>query len=263
MAGWLLVVLGLSALGLVLGLGLGGIGELWSGGEGPTERILTLLPGANCGACGRSGCRALAAEMARGLGTPADCPVLGDDGREALAKLLGVAPPVVRRQLAIVRCQRSQPAGGAGPKYQGPADCRVARQVAPEISACRDGCLGFGTCVPSCPFGALRLGPAGVPVVDPARCRGCGLCVPACPRGVIELVDRSRLPLLYCHSTRPAREMKTCPEACVACSICVRSCPTQVLVAVGGRPVLKGDCLGCFDCAAACPRNVLVAGEPE
>lgn len=261
MATWLVAALGLSALGLLLGLGLGGIGELWSGEDGLVERILALLPGANCGACGRSGCRTLATELARGLATPAACPILEASGRERLAKRLGVVAPTVVPRVAVVACQRSRSAAVDAPTFLGPADCRVAARVAPEISACPDGCLGFGTCLPSCAFGALALGSAGVPVVDSGRCKGCGLCVAACPQGVIEMVERGQTPVLLCHSTHPARELKTCPEACLACAVCVRACPTAVLTAVGGRPVLKGDCLACFDCVAACPRHVLVAGD--
>ncbi len=51
-------------------------------------------------------------------------------------------------------------------------------------------CSGCGTCVTSCPFGAISLGPGAGTLslsrVDPLRCRGCGSCAVACPSRAIE-----------------------------------------------------------------------------
>ncbi len=47
-------------------------------------------------------------------------------------------------------------------------------------------CDGCGTCVASCPFGAISM-VDGRASVDPAGCKGCGGCVPVCPRDAIDL----------------------------------------------------------------------------
>lgn len=57
-------------------------------------------------------------------------------------------------------------------------------------------CIGCGTCVERCRFGALAV-PEGVCIVDPVRCVGCGLCVTACTSGALRLqrqAEREPLP---------------------------------------------------------------------
>ncbi|MFO7741610.1 MAG: 4Fe-4S binding protein [Anaerolineae bacterium] len=47
-------------------------------------------------------------------------------------------------------------------------------------------CVGCGTCVGACPFGALSL-PDDCAVVDDDACMGCGVCVSTCPEGALSL----------------------------------------------------------------------------
>ena len=47
-------------------------------------------------------------------------------------------------------------------------------------------CVGCGSCVGACPFGALELDGAGKATVSEA-CTACGSCVEACPAGALEL----------------------------------------------------------------------------
>ncbi|MGM5482616.1 MAG: hydrogenase iron-sulfur subunit [Nanobdellota archaeon] len=56
-----------------------------------------------------------------------------------------------------------------------------------------DLCGGCGTCIRTCPFGAItneqrKDTNRGVAVVDKALCRGCGNCVSACPQNARDLV---------------------------------------------------------------------------
>ena len=48
-------------------------------------------------------------------------------------------------------------------------------------------CVGCGTCVEICPFGAVSFGD-GTAVVEHGRCMGCGVCVSACPEGALQLM---------------------------------------------------------------------------
>jgi MinD superfamily P-loop ATPase len=50
-------------------------------------------------------------------------------------------------------------------------------------------CTGCGTCVCSCRFGAIDLGPEMTAVVDPISCEGCGVCRTVCPEGAVEMDD--------------------------------------------------------------------------
>ncbi len=84
-------------------------------------------------------------------------------------------------------------------------------------------CTGCGFCVADCPYGAVRLQPAGhrpVAVVDPARCVGCGVCLGACPLDGIEL--------------DPAREAAALPAGpgpvVVTCENAAVQVPTEAAV---------------------------------
>ena len=50
-------------------------------------------------------------------------------------------------------------------------------------------CVGCGSCVERCAFGALRV--EEVAVVDAVRCTGCGVCGVVCPEGALHLVRRA------------------------------------------------------------------------
>jgi heterodisulfide reductase subunit A len=64
------------------------------------------------------------------------------------------------------------------------------RRIKAEVLA--DSCDGCGNCIPTCPFGALKLikqGETQVVKVDAGYCEGCGICYAACPKGAIEVHD--------------------------------------------------------------------------
>ncbi len=68
-----------------------------------------------------------------------------------------------------------------------PLSCRwchnpESRSGAPELMMWMERCVGCGTCLPSCPCGAITLHD-GQAVTDRARCTACGACVEACPQG--------------------------------------------------------------------------------
>ena len=54
-----------------------------------------------------------------------------------------------------------------------------------------EDCVGCGTCLDRCQFGALSM-PSDIAQVDAGRCVGCGLCARTCPTGAITLVPLAK-----------------------------------------------------------------------
>jgi len=44
-----------------------------------------------------------------------------------------------------------------------------------------DKCLGCLLCLDSCPYGAIEVGPSGLPQIITSACKACGLCSSVCP----------------------------------------------------------------------------------
>lgn len=80
---------------------------------------------------------------------------------------------------------------------------------------CEHGCIGLGTCVNACKFGAIEMGDSGLPVFDPDRCIGCGECTRACPKGIITLISEKSKILHW-------NEYSEC------LSPCRQKCPAQI-----------------------------------
>lgn len=46
-------------------------------------------------------------------------------------------------------------------------------------------CMGCGSCMASCPHGAIEFSAEGKAVINENKCQGCGTCVQVCPCGAI------------------------------------------------------------------------------
>lgn len=102
--------------------------------------------------------------------------------------IMGQEAPSGERKVAFVRCNGGTNAAKRY-EYVGVKDCLSATKVAGGPLECQFGCLGFGSCVSACQFGAMSIGPNGAAVVDPDKCTDCMACAKACPR---HLIDRSK-----------------------------------------------------------------------
>ena len=178
-----LLVLGI--LGALFGLVLSVASKIFEVKKDPREEeILSHLAGANCGGCGFPGCGGCAAAILAGTAPVTACAPAGPENAAAIAKIMGQEAPTGERQVAFVRCN-----GGANAvkryEYVGVKDCVSATKVAGGPLECAFGCLGFGSCVNACQFGAMSIGPNGTAVVDPDKCTNCGACMSACPRKLI------------------------------------------------------------------------------
>ncbi len=203
---------------------LGGIAALSAAGLGVAARIfrvdedsrfrgvLGLLPGANCGGCGFAGCAACAEAIVRREVEPNACVLGQTETARAVASYLGMDLIESEPQVACRECRGGERAARKY-DYHGFEDCRAAMLYFHGPISCDHGCLGLGTCVKVCRFGAIRMGDLGLPVFDPERCVGCGTCARSCPKGIISIISETTKIL---HWNRYTECLSPCRQGCPA-----------------------------------------------
>ena len=253
-----IVVLGV--LGAVFGLLLAVASKIFEVKKDPREEaILSHLAGANCGGCGYPGCGGCAAAILAGDAPVNACAPAGAENAAAIAEIMGQAAPTGERQVAFVRCN-----GGVNAKkrfdYVGVHDCLSATKVAAGPLECSFGCLGFGSCVAACQFGAMSIGPNGAAVVDPDKCTACMACAKACPRKLIVSVPASKKVHVACaNQDKGKAAMSVCANSCIGCGLCQKECKKDAIHVVNGVAVIDYEkCVGCKLCTKVCPRDAII-----
>lgn len=195
------------------------------------ELVQELLPGANCGGCGKAGCADFAKSVVSGENPPSRCPVSSMEQINAIALALGISASAGVRKRAVVRCGGDLMQTLRPSNYNGVSDCNAASVVAGGPKGCRYGCLGLGSCANVCPFGAIEI-VNGLALVHRELCVGCGKCVEICPRHVIALVPADAEIHVYCNSVeKGAAKRKHCKVACIGCGKCLRTSSEQFTLA--------------------------------
>ena len=256
----------LGILGAVFGLLLAVASKVFEVKKDPREEaILSHLAGANCGGCGYPGCAGCAAAILAGNAPVTACAPAGAENAAAIAQIMGMEAPSGERQVAFVRCK-----GGTNAKkrfeYVGVKDCMAATKVAAGPLECQFGCLGFGSCVNACQFGAMSIGPNGAAVVDPDKCTACMACAKACPRKLIVSVPASKKVHVACaNQDKGKAAMSVCSTSCIGCGLCQKECKKDAIHVVNGVAVIDYDkCVGCKLCTKVCPRDaILPIATPE
>ncbi|MCD4718250.1 MAG: RnfABCDGE type electron transport complex subunit B [Desulfobacula sp.] len=187
-----------------------------------------VLPGANCGGCGYPGCNANAEAIVEGKQDVNSCVAAGDDVALAIAQIMGVSVSDKEPEFAGLGCFYGNDDADMEYKYLGITDCRAAVLLFGGMKVCRIGCLGLGTCVKACMFGALSIGSDGLPKVDQEKCTGCGACERVCPKNIIRLTSVTR---------RIMREYTQ--EECI--TPCQRACPTGIDIKEYIRLIKEGN----------------------
>ena len=254
-------VLIVGAVALIAGVGLGIANHFFAvKGDERAEAIQKELPGANCGACGYSGCSGYAAALSSDPSVKTNlCVVGGDAVAEKIASILGLDAEKTERRVAEVMCRGTEDCTSRRFAYNGIASCKAQAQLYGGGGACRFGCLGCGDCAAACEFGAIAVC-RGVAVVDAALCKGCGQCVSACPKGIITLVLARPHAEVFCSNTDKAAATKAvCSAGCLGCKMCAKVCPSDAITFDGGRAVISAEkCVSCGKCAEACKFGVIV-----
>ncbi len=238
------------------------------------EKIISVLPGANCGACGEPGCAGYAAKIVNNNISISLCPVGGSELAEEISKIMGIEADKIEPQVARVRCQGGDNVTKNKFVYQGPLNCAAAQQIEEGYKVCSFGCLGLGDCVRSCPFDAIHLNENSIPIVDNNKCTGCGNCVVECPRDIIILSNIKCEVFVKClNQEKGALMRKGCSVGCIACQLCVKACKQvfennpDIESAISIENFLAevdcSKCINCGKCSEVCPPKQRVITYPS
>lgn len=215
---------------------MGGLGFIFAGSLAIADRKLRveenpiiakineLLPGANCGGCGRAGCYDFAVNVVEGKADVTGCPVGGNETAQLIAGILGVEAEASVKIIPRILCRGgNSEAVHKMTKYYGPLNCKAINLISGGDKLCFYGCLGGGDCVEACPFDAMFMNENGMPEVIDELCTGCGNCVKACPRNIIEMHPVDRNIFIFCkNEDDPKTSKDICSVACIGCGICSR-----------------------------------------
>jgi len=222
------------------------------------QKVEEVLPGANCGACGYPGCSGFAQAVVNGEAPINGCIPGGEKVATQIAEILGQKVEKVEKKVARLKCYGGSKARDVA-QYYGVQDCRAAMLVFSAGKECPYGCLGLGTCVQVCPFGAIEMGEDKLPRIDIEKCTGCGVCVRECPKGVLELVPLSKPVFVGCSSKDIGKVVRDyCEAGCVACRICEKVCPVGAIKVENNVAVINYElCISCGLCVEKCPRKII------
>lgn len=222
------------------------------------EDIRAMLPGANCGACGFSGCDGYAKAMADGEAKPGLCTVGGADVAKQIASYLGVDAASAEPHKAMVLCFGSNDNTTDKVEYEGIKTCAAAAQVAGSPTSCRFGCIGLGDCANACQYNAISVR-NGVAMVITERCVACGMCVKACPKHLISLIPVKKQAVVNCSSQSKGNVTnKVCKVGCIGCMKCEKTCQHDAIHVKNFLASVDPEkCVGCGECVDVCPRHII------
>ncbi len=258
MSGLINATLSLASMGLIFGVGLAYASKKFAVEKDEKEiKVLEVLPGANCGACGYPGCGGYAKAVAEGDEIN-KCSVGGAKVVELISSIMGVEASSGPQMVAKVRCK-----GGTCAKdqfeYSGIQTCAAENIVFGGRKACKYGCLGGGDCVAVCEFDALKINEFGVAEVNPENCVACKKCIAECPKGLIEMVPKKQKTIVECMNVLKGPSVKqNCENACIACKMCERTCKFDAIHVINNVAVIDYEkCVDCTACARKCPTGAI------
>lgn len=254
-------VVSLTLLGLLLAVVLYIVAQKFKVQEDPRiDIVAAIMPGANCGGCGKAGCRAFAEACVKAPNLDnLFCPVGGNETMKKVADALGFEVKEKAPMVAVVRCGGSCDKRPKVNNYDGIKSCSVMASLYTGDTGCKWGCLGQGDCVKACKFGAISLNKeTGLPEVDEDKCTACGACVKACPKMVIELRNKgikSRRVYVNCvNKDKGAVTRKACSTGCIGCMKCTKVCNFEAITVENNLAYIDyNKCKMCRKCVVECP----------
>ncbi len=253
----LLAVIIVAVIGLIAGLGLSIASKVFAVPvDEKAEQIRECLPGANCGACGYSGCDGYAAALSKGETTDtALCAPGGNDVSKQIGEITGLAAGEVKPSAAVVLCQGHNVNAATKLEYQGVYSCKMANQIFGGPKECIYGCIGYGDCVQVCQYDAISICD-GIARINPILCRACKMCVNTCPKGLIEMMPLHEIKaaVLCKNHDKGALTRKECTAGCIGCMKCAKACESGAITIDKFCAKVDYDkCTGCGKCHEVCP----------
>ncbi len=252
-------VIALGVLGLIFGALLGvAAKKLKVEVDERIEQITELLPGANCGGCGFAGCGGLAKAIIESQADSSLCSSCSEENLKKISQITGKSSKKREKRIAYVMCSGKTDICQTRFIYQGIKDCNSALRYANGAKACDYACLGYGTCVKACKFGALSI-IDGIAAINQSLCTGCGACIKVCPRNVIKLIPDKKTSIVLCSSKdRGAKVKNICSVGCIGCSLCVKECKEDAITVTDNLATIDyNKCNACGDCILKCPKKII------
>ena len=224
------------------------------------QKIRDCLPGANCGACGLSGCDAYAEALVKGDAASNLCPPGGNTVYEQINEILGLnTDEGLEKKTAVVHCLGDCETMKNKMEYIGIKTCLAASKLFGGQGACTFGCIGFGDCAGVCPADAICVSD-GLARVDPRKCIGCAICIKACPSNVISMHrDPVKVAILCKNIEKGAVIRKKCSKGCIGCIKCVKECPAEAITVDEFLAVIDYSlCDGCRKCVDVCIAKCII-----
>ncbi|MGL5328258.1 MAG: RnfABCDGE type electron transport complex subunit B [Peptostreptococcaceae bacterium] len=222
------------------------------------EKILEVLPGANCGGCGFPGCGGLANAIVDGSAGVSDCPVGGAETASKIGEIMGIKASQGEKVAGKVICKGTCEKAKNKYEYEGMSDCRAAAALNSGAKACKFGCLGLGTCKDACNFGAIKI-ENGIAIIDEDKCVMCGKCIEICPKSIIIKKPVKQEVVVECNSTEFGKSVKEkCSVGCIGCGMCKKACPVDAINMDNKLAKIDFDkCIQCKVCVEKCPTKAI------
>ncbi len=249
-----------AGIGLIAGLLLAVLSKVMAVPvDEKAAEIEEILPGANCGSCGFSGCSGYAAALSSGKTKETSlCNPGGNEVSKKIASIMGLEAGEVVPMTAVVRCKGTPDKAPSSMIYDGVQSCAMANQLFSGGKNCTYGCLGLGDCARACPYDAIMLCD-GVAVVSPDICKACKKCIGVCPKNIITLMPKGTTAGVMCvNHDKGAQTRKACTVGCIGCMKCVKVCPNEAIKIDNFAAVVDNSkCTACGACAEACPTKAI------